>query len=61
MKLKLANNIGLQNENKYRIRVISYLQIFTKLRIYSQNGNENNYHEGGGKIEGRFVKHNLKL
>ena len=35
--------------------------MFTKLIIYLQNGNENNYHEGGGKIEGRFVEQNLKI
>ena len=45
-KLKLANNIYLQNKNKYRVRVISYLQIQNGYRtIYLQNGN--NYKEGG--------------
>ena len=34
--------------------------MFTKLTIYLQNGNENNYHEGGGKFEGRFVKTEFK-
>ena len=33
--------------------------MFTELKIYLQN--ENNYKEGEGKIEGRFVEQNLKI
>ena len=33
--------------------------MFTEPRIYLQN--ENNYREGGGRMEGRFVEHNLKI
>ena len=49
--LKLANNICLQNENKYRIIEISYLQNWKCLQnskfIYKK---KNNYTEIGGKI-----------
>ena len=36
-----------------------FVKIFKKLKIYLEN--KNNYREGGGKIEERFVEKNLKI